>query len=110
MTQNLVTLETPKGQIQISMGWDRPLQEVFCSLCLLDADGDEDIEGDDDDELMMPFSFPGGVEQVAACLVERNLAAPRAMLAATALDQAADMGNVIRRFSPGGVLLEERFF
>jgi hypothetical protein len=108
MAQNVVILSTPKGRIRVCMGWDRPLSEFFCTLMLLDATGEEDLEGDDDDALMMPFSFPGGVAQIRECLKERNLLVPEILFEKTELDGLLKSGNTLREFSPEGVILSEK--
>ncbi len=104
MTQNIVQIPSAAGPVKVMIGWDRPLKEFFCNTELED-DPLESYVG-----LMITSSPQGGLEPFKAALSAAGLAVPDAIFEATALDQEFNKGNIIRSFSPEGLLLQEHSF
>jgi hypothetical protein len=107
MSQNLVTLDSSKGPVRISMGWDAPLKELFCRVQpLAPNNNDSDVDA----FMEFPCEFPGGLTQICSELGTLHLSIPEAMLNMVRQDADTYAGNVIREFSADGQLLVEKSF
>ncbi len=104
MSQNILNTASPTGPVQLIVGWDRRLQELFCNVMPLD---DED-EGDYTDFLLNPGV--GCIDDIKALLDKAGISVPPSMLDAAAADQATNAGNVVRRFAVSGALEQETVF
>ena len=104
MSQNTLKTRSSTGAVQVSAGWDNPMQQVFCNVLPLE---DED-ETDYSDVFMM--SFDDGAH-VARFLQETfGIVLPQAMQDAITQDARVHARNLLRRFSlEGAVELEQAF-
>lgn len=104
MSQNILHTASKTGPVEVILGWDRPLQELFCTVLPLS----DDDTGDYDDFLLAPNL--DSVEDLSALLAAASIQVPAAMLQAVAQDQAKNAGNVMRRFTLSGELEQETVF
>ena len=104
MSQNILRTQSKTGPVEVILGWDRPLQELFCTVLPL---SDED-EGDYDVFLLQ--SGLDSTEDLTALLASVGIEVPALLMQTVALDMANNAGNVMRRFSLNGALEQETVF
>ncbi len=104
MSQNILNTASASGPVQLIVGWDRRLQELFCNVMPLD----DDDEGDYSEFFLSPSL--GSVEEIKELLQNAGITVPDTLLQAVATDQAHNAGNVMRRFSADGLIEQETVF
>jgi len=104
MSQNTVSLVVNTVPLLVIVGWDRPLQQLFCSV---DPQTDDDAELDKlpDDFFALSLQQFGSAADIQEALLPLGVQLPAALLASVDGDMRDNKGNVIRRYSPEGALL-----
>jgi hypothetical protein len=108
MSQNILpTIDRSGEAIKIVAGWDRPLQQLFCTVSV---PGVEPWDLDDDPWLdINDRSLSGEFRSVAdirSALEEKGVSLPPTFYEKVEDDRAQDAGNVFRIFSADGSFVE----
>jgi hypothetical protein len=98
MSQNHIQVAGKNGPINLIMGFDRPLRQIFCNPTPVNDDDPTDFS-------TLLFRGFSGIDELAKALTEVGLSVPESVLKAVEQDQQAEVGNVIRRFDAAGVQL-----
>lgn len=100
MSQNHIQVAGKNGPINLIMGFDRPLGQIFCNPMPVN---------DSDTTDFSPLLFRGfsDVEDLRKALGEVGLSVPESVLKVVEQDQLASAGNVIRRFDAAGAQLTD---
>lgn len=104
MSQNTVSLVINTVPVKVTVGWDRPLQELFCSVEPL-TDDEATLDLLPDDLFTLSLQKFESAESIQAALQPLGLSLPAALLASVNDDMQGNKGNVIRQFSPEGTVL-----
>ena len=103
MSQNIITLSGPAGHdVQIRVGWDRPLSTWFSLV--------EQADDDPSDYSSLHLANFADVRDLARAFQRVGMPLPEAVLAAVEDDGIRGIGNLIREFSPTGVKIRESAF
>ncbi len=104
MSQNILKTQSPTGPVEVILGWDRPLQECFCTVMPLS----EEDPGDYSSFLFNPNM--ADANGVADELKAAGILVPSTMLDALRQDQFSNAGNLLREFALDGQLLRQVSF
>lgn len=103
MSQNIVTLPSNFGEIELCMGWDNPTNSIFCNVQL--PDDDEEATDAAVPECIKRTSF-ANVGDVVATLKLDGVTLPASVVQAFNKDVESHARNVIRVFNPDGTLVQ----
>jgi hypothetical protein len=96
MSQNHIQVAGKNGPINLIMGFDRPLRQIFCNPMPVNDDDTTDFSA-------LLFRGFSGIDELSKALAEVGFSVPESVLKTVEQDQQANVGNVIRRFDSAGV-------
>lgn len=111
MSQHILSLELNGKQVDIQMGWDRPLQEFFMNVSadLEDEDEDEDDDGVTDDyfSLYDQDADSGNLDYFIKVAAKMGITFPPAMVEQVKNDAQLNIGNRHVVWSADGSITKE---